>query len=139
MKYSLLIVITLLALSSPSTLYCQSYNEVGYSPIMEEWNVRLSDFIWQHPSDNPGSATGFYFQIQNNTTYTITAIDVELEFRDGARVFFKKFCQIPVAQCNPGDVMNTEVWTLDPPIISKYFKSKKFVWTYKVKNIYGPQ
>lgn len=134
----MMVLLVLLTVYPNSSLWSQ-YNEVGYSDYLGQWNVELTDFFWQHRSDNPTSANGFYFQIENKTIHTITAIDVELEFSNGGKIFFKKYCYIPVNYCGPGDVMNTEVWSLDPPIMSKFFKSKNFRYTYKVKNVYSPK
>lgn len=138
MRNSILTLFILSIVFPCSSLWSQ-YDEVGYDRIREQWNVQLTDFFYQWNTSTPESSTGFYFQIENNTIYTITAIDVELEFSDGGKTFFKKYCQINVNHCNPGDVMNTEVWNLDPPILSKYFRSKKFRYTYKVKNTYSPK
>ena len=128
----------MIAIMAPFRIYSQ-YDSRGYNAKYNSWNVQVNELTTLYRPNNMDEIYAFTLNIQNNTTYSINAIDIELTFTRNKKVFFKKNCHVTLSEfLNPGEVMTTKEWYFDPPFHYDDFK-KEYTFTYKVYQVYIPK
>ncbi|MBP7184893.1 MAG: hypothetical protein KBA06_05255 [Saprospiraceae bacterium] len=131
-KISILLIVLL---ASTIRLSAQ-YNSVGHDEVNNRWNVDINELHYVWYESDPSEITSFYLSIENNTAYTIVAMDVEVTLKNNGKTFFKKLCRINISQpCNPSEVQDTSQWYFVSPITRTNF-GKKYSWSAIVKQVY---
>jgi hypothetical protein len=128
-QYSLFILFCSYSAKSQGFLNWFNANSVGYDTVAHTWNVIATDasYYWL----DTGFVEYFSFTIDNQTAYTISAMDALVTFKDqNNRVFFKKRIRMTCDPLNSGEVGNTHNWYFKPQILKSKFTGK---WDYNME------